>query len=526
MLFNSFEFLFGFLPVTLWVFWRLNAVDRGRTLGWLTIASLGFYGWWEPRSLLFLGGSLLLNHRLSLWLERWEAEADRKWLTIVGVGANLGFLGYFKYIAFVSENLNAIFGTDWPVPKSWLPIGISFFTFHQIAYLLSRYRRVTGHCGLREYSLYVTFFPQLIAGPIVRPEEMLPQLETDSESPVGNSRCSEHLVVGLTLFAFGLFKKTVLADGLIQFSAPVFKGAEVGLNVGFFEAWCAAIAYSLQLYFDFSGYSDMAIGLGRMCGIRLPANFESPYQATDISDFWRRWHQTLSRFIRDYLYIPLGGSRVGPVRQAVNLMITMLVAGLWHGAGWTFVLWGGLHGMYLVIFQIWRATTRRWGWEPRSLSLWRTGLARGITLMAVVCAWVLFKAETLHGAWFLLRSMVGLDGLVLPKAWLEGVENSWGWMTQLQTWGVEFASQRSFRGWSELRHLAALSIIALFAPNTRQLLESWEPVLESRRSEQSTSWWNRFVWQPTPLWAGLMAAATLFAILQFNRTSEFLYFQF
>jgi len=367
VLFNSYAFLFVFLPATLLVFMAARRGGPGLALGALTLASLGFYGWWDPRFLALLLGSAVANFAFGRALMARPADARRPWL-VAGVVFNLGLLGWFKYAGFLSANLAAL-GAPTPVLDIVLPVGISFFTFQQIAYLVDVSRGLSDRYGFRDYLLFVAFFPQLIAGPIVHHREMMPQLLT------GRGPRAEDFAIGATLFAAGLFKKVVLADSLAPFASPVFAAADAGLAVTTAEAWGAALAYALQLYFDFSGYSDMALGLARLFGVRLPINFDSPYQATSLIDFWRRWHMTLSRFLRDYLYIPLGGNRQGPARRWVNLMITMALGGLWHGAGWGFLIWGLIHGAGLAANHAWRSAAPRLGLGALAANPWAARLA-------------------------------------------------------------------------------------------------------------------------------------------------------
>ena len=294
-----------------------------------------------------------------------------------------------------------------------LPLGISFFTFQKIAYLVDAYRGEVRAGGFLSFALFVTFFPQLIAGPIVHHSEVIPQFGQKSTYRPN----LDNLSMGIGIFVLGLAKKTVLADSIATYATPVFRAAQAGADPTLFEAWGGALAYTFQLYFDFSGYSDMAIGLALMFNIRLPINFNSPYKATNIIDFWRRWHITLSRFLRDYLYIPLGGNRHGVARRYANLMLTMLLGGLWHGAGWTFIVWGGLHGIFLVINHFWHAL----GVGSATTSGARPGsdgsAARTITFLAVMVAWVFFRAEDFDAATRILAGMAGLNGVQLPASY-------------------------------------------------------------------------------------------------------------
>ena len=313
MLFSSLEFILGYLPVTLAVFYFARRVWGTRVaLAWLTAASLFFYGWWNPAYLLLLVGSIGFNYIFRLWLSR---PGSARLLLALGIGANLGLLGYFKYAGFFVANFGAVSGNGPTVEGIVLPLAISFFTFQQIAYLIDAYRGQAGERNLLRYCMFVSFFPQLIAGPIVLHREMLPQLHSDR---FGNLTARK-LAVGGTIFILGLGKKVILADSLAGSADPIFDAAAGGATLTLLEAWIGALAFTFQIYFDFSGYSDMAIGLAYMFGLRLPINFDSPYKAGSIIDFWRRWHMTLSRFLRDYLYIPLGGNRKGEGRRYINL---------------------------------------------------------------------------------------------------------------------------------------------------------------------------------------------------------------
>ncbi len=515
MLFNSYEFIFLFLPATLAVFFLLGSRGLFRAAtAWLTGASFFYYAWWNPAYLWLLGFSILFNYSAGRWLVRGRsgARGSRAGLWL-GVAVNLGFLGYFKYANFFVDNANALFGLDWGLGRIVLPLAISFFTFQQIAFLVDSWRGETLDYGFLDYCLFVTFFPQLIAGPIVHHREMFPQFGKG-----GFFRFeSENLAVGLTIFVVGLFKKVVVADGVAVFASPVFAAADAGQAVALVEAWTGALAYTFQLYFDFSGYSDMAIGLGRMFGLRLPLNFDSPYKAANIMDFWRRWHITLSRFLRDYLYIPLGGNRKGKTRRYANLMATMVLGGLWHGAGWTFVFWGALHGLYLMINHAWRG--RRAAKSGSGGRFW----PRALTFLAVVLAWVFFRAETFGGALSMLQGMAGLNGLVLPE----------GWQDKMAAWPVWV----SFAGpgnpahdfWEEggFYWLTMLLLITQLAPNTRQIMAAYRPALETYRTEDFVPRFPAGInWRPDLLWAVLTAGLALTTVFNLSHVSEFLYFNF
>ena len=491
MLFNSYAFLFGFLPVVLLLYFLAGRRSALAAIAFLAAASLFFYGWWNPRYLLLLCGSVIFNYLIGRRLAQspTRAKGDQAMLWL-GVAGNLAVLGAFKYAAFFAVNANALAGVSLPVPHIVLPLGISFFTFTQIAYLVDAYRKEVREYRFIHYGLFVTFFPHLLAGPVLHHAEVMPQFARARSF----SFDPENFAVGLTIFAIGLFKKVVLADGIAEFATPVFDAARDGATLSFLAAWGGALAYTFQLYFDFSGYSDMAIGLARLFGIVFPANFNSPYKAASIIDFWRRWHMTLSRFLRDYLYIPLGGGRCHPLRRHANLMATMLLGGLWHGAGWTFVIWGGLHGLYLVANHGWREVQMRWlgGYAlPRAF-------AQLLTFLAVVVAWVFFRAESLPAAQAMLEGMAGLNGISKADPYYYGAP--------------------------QLKGLLAMFLIAWGLPNAQQLLHRYRPVIATYAGELLPP--GRLSWRPSAAWALLTAALLLAAAVNLTHVSEFLYYQF
>jgi D-alanyl-lipoteichoic acid acyltransferase DltB (MBOAT superfamily) len=344
MLFNSLIFILGFLPIVLLLYLGLEYLRKPTiAIIWLFIASLFFYAWWNWPYVLLLLGSIIGNYLFGKALTRW----NNKSLLIASVSANLLLIGYFKYHNFFLDNLNYLSGLQIPNADIFLPLGISFFTFQQIAFLIDIYNKQVQITAFSSYALFISFFPQLIAGPIVHYQEIVPQMGQRRSLAIIN----QDLQIGLTIFLIGLFKKFAIADTLAIYASPIFMQADSLVALDGMIAWRATFAYAFQIYFDFSGYSDMAIGLGRLFGLRLPLNFFSPYKALNISDFWRCWHITLSRFLRDYLYIPLGGSKKGQLRTVVNLLTVMFLGGLWHGAGWNFIIWGMLHGFYLTCYH-------------------------------------------------------------------------------------------------------------------------------------------------------------------------------
>ncbi|MFZ0133389.1 MAG: MBOAT family O-acyltransferase [Desulfobacterales bacterium] len=460
MLFNSQQFLLIFLPLTLLLYF---AVANRETLRiWLLIAaSAVFYAYWDIRFLPLLSASVVFNWFCSRLYESRPYRA----LIVVGLVVNLLIIGVFKYTDFIVANLAATAGVAFTPWNIILPLGISFFTFQQISYLVDLKRGAAPAYPFHKYFLYVTFFPQLIAGPIVRHDELIGQFGLDPF----REGVYERLAKGFGLLVIGLFKKMILADTVAETASALFNAAAAGGTLSLGAAWVAAAAYTLQIYYDFSGYSDMAIGLGSLFGLTIPVNFNAPYRAVSIGDFWRRWHITLSRFLRDYLYIPMGGNRHGMPRQVAALMATMLLGGLWHGAGWTFVIWGGVHGLALVANHLWEKSGLR---LPRPVG-WLA------TLIFVMIAWVIFRADSMATAVAVMRSMVGGHGmsLDLPEV-----------MPPLR--------------------LVFFALPALIGPTSQRLVTHW--------------------FRPRPIYAVAVACALFYLTLRAGdgNYSEFIYFQF
>ena len=391
MLFNSQIFIFGFLPLVLAGYYAL-AGSRAWRQAWVIAASIAFYGYWDIRFVPLLVGLTMAN-----WLiARWFGVARQTWIPMLGIVLNLLTLALFKYADFIRGSVFGIVGEPWQPWSLILPLGISFFVFQKISYLMDLRRGDRHIYGFLDFWMFVTFFPQLIAGPLVRHNEIIPQFERDPRGP----DTWENLGRGLVLFIIGLFKKVAIADTLAHLADPAFaRIATATLSAA--EAWVGGLAFTFQLYFDFSGYSDMAIGMALMFGLRLPFNFNSPYKSVSSRDLWRRWHITLSRFLRDYLYIPLGGSRVGEARQAFNVIVTMLLGGLWHGANWNSVAWGGLQGVGLAVDHLWQKT----GIRLPAIVGW------ALTFAFFVFTLMVFHAPGFPAAGRLLASMAGVSGL-------------------------------------------------------------------------------------------------------------------
>jgi alginate O-acetyltransferase complex protein AlgI len=516
LFFNSYIFIFLFLPVVLLGFHWFSLLAKSQTaIAWLVVVSLFFYGWWNPAYLGLILGSMLINYGFGVVIIR----KTRKVFLVIGIALNLLLLGYFKYANFFIDSLNTLFSSSITLGIIILPLAISFFTFQQIAYLVDTYKGEKHNHNFLNYALFVTFFPQLIAGPIVHHREMMPQFARKAFKGLN----IKHLAVGITIFIIGLFKKVVLADGLSRYSLNVFNAVEQGMAMTFFESWGGALSYTLQIYFDFSGYSDMAIGMARMFGIRLPLNFNSPYKATSIIDFWRRWHITLSRFLRDYVYIPLGGNRIGGVRNIYSLMSTMLLGGLWHGAAWTFLLWGGLHGIYLLINHRWRNLKR----SAASATIGKV-LGWVTTMLCIVFSWVLFRAESIEGAGNLLAGMVGLHGFVLPTEYLGYLNHLAGLGNYLVKIGFEFNTDHVLFFYGFFQFLAILIgfAVVVFLPNTQQIMRRYRPAFETYQGEVSRLPLRWQEWRPTLPFALFIISLLAMSIMGLTRVSEFIYFQF
>ncbi len=497
MLFNSYQFIWLFLPVVLAGFFLAARFRQEAAALWLALSSLFFYGYWDisyvPLLLLSVTVNYQIGKQVSSHIEKQLLHRAKIWF-VAGLVFDLGLLAHYKYTNFFLDNWIALTGSNLSLPNIILPLGISFFTFTQIAYLADCHKGIVKERNPIHYLLFITYFPHLIAGPILHHKQMMPQFARAETYRLSQ----ENISVGLTIFAIGMFKKMAIADPLASFVNPIFAVSKHPGLLSTEEAWLGALAYCLQLYFDFSGYSDMAIGLSRLFGIKLPLNFNSPYKSTNIIDFWRRWHMTLSQFLRDYLYIALGGNRLGKTRRYINLMATMLLGGLWHGAGWTFVIWGAMHGIYLTINHMFREFFPAPTNTASPAARIRTALSWLLTTLCVVAAFVVFRASTIQDAFVILHAMTGTltaanGDVVIPI--LEHADDGWNYV------------------W-----LAGL--IALFAPNTQEIMSKFQPASDATPNN------TRWQWRPHPLLALLTAVVLSYSIVNIGQVSEFLYFQF
>tara|TARA_R110002167_G_scaffold22064_10_gene79386 strand:- start:40267 stop:41757 length:1491 start_codon:yes stop_codon:yes gene_type:complete len=496
MLFNSYIFVFLFLPATLLTYYlSRRALGREASLIVLVVASIIYYAYWKVEYLAILIVSISINYSIGYGLIKYKTLGARKALVTTGIVLNLAGLGYYKYANFFIENVQTLTGLEFSNLHILLPLAISFFTFQQIAYLIDCYRNEAKEYSFSHYCLFITFFPQLIAGPIVHHKEMLPQFMDKMKAFFDYNMFWK----GLLQFCIGLFKKVIIADTIALYATPIFFAADQGNSITMVEAWIAILAYSFQLYFDFSAYSDMAIGIGRMFGIDLPANFNSPYKARSIEEFWHRWHMTLSRFLRDYLYFTFGGNRKGPFRRYLNLILTMLLGGLWHGASWNFVAWGALHGIYLIINHCTAYVKNALNLNASNNRLLNI-LSVALTFLAVILAWVLFRAETFSGAFIIYAASINLDSLLnhgLSSAPLPIISEP------LMAYAM----------------IMICALITFMCPNTQEFIDGIQQRVETHRLKLSL----------TKLNLGLSAAVSgllIFSLASMNKVSEFLYFQF
>jgi len=522
MLFNSYPFIFIFLPVVLILFFYLKS--RQLSIYWLVITSFFFYAWWNFLYLPLLFVSIVFNYSAGQFL-RYLGQQNlliyQKIVLYCGVSINLFLLGYFKYFNFFVHNINVFFNSGFKIPSIILPLAISFFTFQQIAFLVDSCKPefYACNCNFIYYCLFVSFFPQLIAGPIIRHTETIPQYKNKTFNYFSYSNIS----IGMTIFLIGLFKKVVLADGIAPYSTSVFDAACRGETIYFILAWCGSLSYTFQLYFDFSGYSDMAIGLARIFNVALPVNFYSPYRCTNIIDFWKQWHITLSLFLRDYLYIPLGGNRKGYAIKYFNLMITMLLGGFWHGAGWKFIIWGGIHGFYLCINHLWRDSGINQCKYILKHSCLYTCFCFVLTFCSINAAWIFFRSDTLAAANEIMRGVIGLNGLNLHP---EFFQNDLTYNRLIQLIFLLFQPDLLSDCISMMAWLMILSFITWGGPNTYEILKDYKPALHISKFLNKRYSYIPFRWRPSIMWAFMMASIFTISLLFLSSASEFLYFNF
>ncbi len=504
MLFNSFEFILMFMPLTILGYFLIEKLTRETmySLFFLAAASLCFYAYWDLRFLPIILGSIIVNYYFGLFLGKTkQIHWRRKLIFIIAITSNLLVLGFYKYINFGAHIWSITSGNSLKTFDIVLPLGISFFTFTQIAYLADIFLGYPREKSFIKYLLFVTYFPHLIAGPILHHKEMIPQFSNQARRIFS----SEKVALGFTIFVIGLFKKVVIADSFSYIANPIFSSVAKSIVVAQ-DAWGAALAYTLQIYFDFSGYSDMAVGLSIMLGIKLPYNFDAPYKSRSIIEFWRRWHLTLSRFLRDYLYIPFGGNKKGKTRRYFNLLITMVLGGLWHGAGWTYIVWGYLHGCYLVINHLWKSMLQKYSLFTKiSGTFPYTIFSLILTQLSVIVAWVFFRAESLKEAHRMLGMMFHIGKFRHEAVPIPALVNNF-----------------------HLVLIAGVYLSCLVLPNVRFIFDKWEPALKTYNNNEH---WNlmSLKWKINLPWGiliGFLFLVCISVILLFGDGSQFLYFQF
>ncbi len=482
MLFNSFAFLLLFLPITLLGYYLIGRTSRKGAALWLLGASFFCYGSWDVRFLPILLLSMGCNYVVCTRILTAPSSRKKVWL-MAGVAFNLGLLGYFKYINFFIASINSVAAQEIPLVNILLPIGISFFTFTQLSILVDAYHDKVKALDFLHYALFTSYFPYIVAGPVLHHRDMMPQYADETNYRVQGA----NFAVGLTLFAFGMAKKLLIADNLVPMVQIAFGSDHPQL----LQAWLGVVAYSFQLYFDFSGYSDMAIGVSRLFGLQIPFNFNSPYKAASVSEFWLRWHISLSRFLRNYLYIPLGGNRSGQWARYRNLLLTMLLGGLWHGSNWTFVIWGGLHGLYLCVQHGWRALR---GERTEPAGAWAMLANRALTYVAVLVAWCFFRAANVDAALDILAGMVGVHGLTLAA---------------VDPFGAGM--------------LVLAAGIAFLLPNTNEIILHLESRFANKPAAVSLL---PVQWSPSVRWGVATGILLALCILCMDKPQDFIYAQF
>ena len=512
MLFNSHLFIFLFLPLTLTIFHLLSKYKLKKfKLDFLIFASLFFYSWWNPKYLFLLLGSILFNYIIGKVI----ASSRSKFKLVFGILFNLFIIGYYKYSNFFLENINVILEKNNVLETIILPLGISYFTFQQITYLVDCFLGKVSKHNLKRYFLYVSFFPQIISGPIIRHDFMMPQIvnEINKDFNINN------LNIGLTTFIIGLFKKVVIADNLALYANPVFNLAESGYVLNFFDAWAGALTYTFQIYFDFSGYMDMALGIGIMFGIVLPINFFSPFKAKNISEFWMCWHVTLSNLARNYLYFPLsiffsrkaiennyGTYKFFFLSLIVPTLISFSLIGLWHGAAWNFIIFGVINGFYIIIYNLWVATKKKYKISEKT-SFIKNLISQFITFISIVIALIFFRAQNLEGSWNFIKSIFGFGNFDLLNIFQIGI----------------FA----LKPYTGITWLVLCSIIVFLMPNTQEsVFQSAKNDFNKQNMLRKKKSIINFKWKPNLLWLTISLILFVFSILSLNNESEFIYLQF
>lgn len=522
MLFNSYEFILLFLPISLIGFFWISKISFSKAILWLVLVSLFFYGWWSPGHLMILLFSAIFNFFVALLIS--NKKLNPKYILIFGISLNLLCLGYFKYLNFLINSMLMFSETKDTLTEIILPLGISFFTFTQIAFLVDVYQGKAKEYKIDRYLLFVTYFPHLIAGPLIHHSRMMPQFLSKRIFVFNKYQ----LIKGFSFFTIGLVKKLLIADNFAIYANSIFDAANYGTQPDFISSWVGAVAYTFQLYFDFSGYCDMAIGISLMFGIKLPINFNSPYKAKNIIDFWRRWHITLSSFLKHYLYIPLGGNRNGDISRHFNIFITMLLGGLWHGASWTFIFWGALHGLYIIINHIWiNVVSSNLNKETKFYYLYEF-LMVPFTFFWVVIAWIFFRAKDLESALIILKGCFGYGGISLPNSFANILGNNGVLMIMFDhniTYNGVFLNipgLASVGGPLEIIKFLCIGFILIWVmPNSQEIFNYREYKEIGNKLKV-----NFFKWKPNIFFAFWISFLFVTCFGSIDKVSTFLYYQF
>ena len=518
MLFNSIEFLFILLPISILIYYTSYFyISRKASIIVLIICSLVFYSYWNPVYLLLLFFSILFNYSSYKYIIIQKKYSFS--ILIFSILINLLILFYYKYFNFFIHNINIAFDSSFNFEKIILPLAISFFTFQQITFLVDSYNQKVKNVKFIEYCLFVTFFPQLIAGPIVHHGEMIPQFSSEKKINFNIDKIG----IGFLIFIIGLFKKTVIADGISKYSNHIFLLADSSSLESFFGSWVGATSYAFQIYFDFSGYSDMAFGIALMFCIVLPINFYSPYKCNNIIDFWKTWHITLSRFLKNYIYIPIGGNKYGEFLKYRNIFVTMLLGGIWHGAAWGFIIWGSIHGTFIIINHLWNHLSNQY----QQLKYLKNTIVFGLishvlTFLLITIAWVFFRAETLDGAVLLVNSMIGINGISLHHSLHSLVEL---FPSIFYTADITIPWFGPTTPLITVPMLIGLFLFVKLFPNTYQYFHFNKNKLD-KSSYLNNIYKKYFSFKPDNKNLIIFALLILFMISYYHDSSEFLYWQF
>ncbi len=505
MLFHESIFVFVFLPIVVPIYLLCKLyVDNYMPIIILGIFSIIFYGYWDAKYVPLLVGSILFNFFVGQNFLKKKYKTN--FVLFIAVSINLLLLMFYKYSAMIVDNFNLISNNNLSFTYPDLPLGISFFTFLQIAYIVDCSKGKVLNSSFSSYFLFVSYFPHLIAGPLVHHRDLIPQFSNKLKN------VAENVSIGIIIFGIGLFKKLILSEYVSGWSDNMFNGVENGVMPSFIDAWLGVLSFTLLIYFDFSAYSDMAIGLSKMIGIKLPENFNSPYKSTNIIEFWRRWHITLSQFLKNYLYIPLGGNRKGTVTKYQNILIVMIIAGLWHGANWTFVLWGSIHGCLLLINHY---------WQEKKIFQINKYVSIFLTFMSLMIAWVPFRSSSFESAISVYKGMLGYFGFIVPEHYYNFFPNT---LSQyLLDIGVKFGSLNGFGGKNQIIILLILLIFVMKCPNTQEIFNKYKPTLNSNIPKL-----HKFNWRPNFIGAimiGISCSYLMLLVIQ-GKSGEFIYFQF